>query len=380
MWRDADKVREFASADREQFIKGNISLELDPKAAQPYLRFDQAFNELQTEAVFHGLSATARNIEAGRLWVMGEPDWSCLSPHVVDGAVDLYTQRIEVTEDRRVIHPDKLAYEDVRFRRSEIFERWARLEPGKAELPNLPTWEISFHSAVACLAQNGKSLPGYQIEGTQLHREACALLADMLAKEECEAIGFDRETGDRTAISKEVWRAVADKERGYVVNVQPGIDEQTVYRLEPSVETRPPGTALYLPGDRSPRWEGIVVAYFGSRAMGLGDENPFEFSRLGLSYSSSTAGEYEKAPNSVDIEASAFAGEPYEAFVEDHTDIFKDHGVFGLRHPRFGRKGEVVDQLRVWFEKNWTGTGNEKRSRAQLYRDVDAMVNVFGKK
>ncbi|MEO1028250.1 MAG: hypothetical protein AAFX02_04245 [Pseudomonadota bacterium] len=380
MWRDADKVREFASADREQFIKGNISLELDPKAVPPYLRFDQAFSELQTEAAYHGLNATAQDF-GGRVTYVNEDVWPYLVPRVIDGGADLYRQRIEIVDDRRIVHPDMLVFDAVRFQRSEIVERWVELEPGKAALPNLPCGKYSLRFAVGFLARNGKDLPGYQIEGTQVHRKAFYLLADMLAKEECTACGRDRETDEGLwyGIGKEVWRAIAGKERGYAVKLWAEPEELRFSPYEPV-------SLVYLPGNVAPRWENVRVNYFG--------EGPWEEGNLILEgldldppYSFRTSGNTKKALGTVDgpalvsnsegEERKVYRPKPYDGFIEKYRDIFEAEGVFGEGHSVFPTKGHVVGELRVYYSEQREKSGAKPPHESTHYRHVDEIVGRF---
>ncbi|MBG6209235.1 hypothetical protein IWQ49_003906 [Labrenzia sp. EL_126] len=383
MWRDADKVREFASVDREQFIKGNIALELDPKARKPYLRFDQAFSELQSEAAYRGLTATAQGF-GGYVSFVHEDVWPYLSPCVIDGAVDLYRQRIEISDDRRIVHPDRHVFDDARFPRSEIVERWAELEPGRAALPNVPKRKYRLPSVVNLLARNGKELPGYWLEGTQLQRKAFYLLADMLANEEYVAVGRDRETDEGlwSAIGKEVWRAVADKERGYAVKLRAGLEELRFEATDPFELA----TVVYIPGNVAPRWEDIHVENFGEGPWD--DYVPFDLDESeSLAYNLGTVGKDEMAPGSPDSgapvsnsegeELKVYRPKPFDGFIEKYREIFEAEGVFGEGHPLFRTKGHVVGELRVYYSEQRKKTGEKPPADPTLYRHVDEIIERF---
>ncbi len=237
MWRDPEKVREFSdeSTKLSFAIRSNYFDPDDPKSdIRPYLNFDQAFNELQMEAAYRGLSATARNVKTGEFGRISEAIWPELEPNFTEQLVSLY------------VHKAVRAFDDIRFERAEVVLRWPELRPGKTNLPDL---EISISDAINSLATNGKDLAGYQIDDTRLQKEACALLVDMLTDRECYATGTDQESGIRQAIEDEIWRAIATGSEKYKIYLR------SEGSSESDVDT------LMFPGETKPRWKDIRISF-----------------------------------------------------------------------------------------------------------------------
>lgn len=270
MWRDVDKVRAFEVPERARELDhaetslhliDTAGMEYKPKApVLPYLRFDQALNELQREAVYHDLKATARDIGTGEVGFIAQQTWLNRSDLFNEHLIYLYRrgfdpqiQEIESLYDKRAPLPEPHEHmlEDIRFERSDTIARWPELEPGRAGLPEN---EVCIYDGMGYLALNGKDLAGYNLLRTPLFYKASALLSEMIANGECVALGFDRETNDLGLIEAHMWRDI--------------INGKTDYWGE--FVRRGAGVFLSIDDETGPRWADVHVKFWsGNRTLSL---------------------------------------------------------------------------------------------------------------